>query len=177
MHEKLYPWAAITAEFDGAYFTQIYNPPEITLWSGAAGFDPETGKTIFYGFGRELDPEKLETFEYDGATWKLVETEQRPLTENAAISGLVFIEQLHGLIGVPSNYQSFQTWRYRDEKWEKIEVESTSPARHDGVLSHDISRDATIYWGGLYIINNEAFYSFDTLELKEGIHCRPLTMP
>jgi hypothetical protein len=58
----------ITIEFDGSNFYIINNPQDYTLQNGSMGFNPESGKTVFYGFGLLSDPYKLNTFEYDGKT-------------------------------------------------------------------------------------------------------------
>jgi hypothetical protein len=171
------PWSygpPITLEFDGTHVTKALNSPTITLNYGTIGYDSESGKTLFYGWGRNCWSEEMETFEYDGISWKLTVTEQRPSTNGHQMEGLVYVPQLIGLIGATSvGGTDFQTWLYKNSEWQQIPMDKKMPARGNGVLGFDNSRNTAVYWGGDVLGSD----SVDTIELKLVKHCRPTAKP
>jgi hypothetical protein len=169
----------ITVEFDGWTLSTIYNPPEYTLHYGSAGYDPGTGKTVFFGLGRVFEEgDVLETFEYDGTTWRLVETSQRPYTEEGPVAGLVYVPAAGGLIAVPSYSREYlQTWLYIDSDWRQIPLEVKMPDRMDGILGYDEGRGKAIYWGGDVKTGKGVTKSHDTLEFASFSHCRQVNKP
>jgi hypothetical protein len=168
----------VTVEFDGWSSRVVHNPSDYDMAWGAAGFNPETGKTIFYGYGRVLEYRELETFEYDGTTWSLIETAQKPYTDEGPITGLVYVPRLHGLIGVPSySGEYFQTWLFKDSEWRQIPLDARMPDRLHGILGFDKIIDKAIYWGGRVRAGVGLPISRDTLEFSSYSHCRPVSRP
>ena len=134
-----------TQEFDGHDYTRIAQPDGWNFTSGVAGFDPGTGRTVF--FGKVRDNHGPETAEFDGNAWTLVETSQAP-RKDGMMTPLVHVPALGGLVGAEQTSSGPVTWLYRGHDWRALGVQTPPPPRSGAQITYDETGGRLILFGG-----------------------------
>ena len=167
-----YPPKPLTLEFDGSNFYYFYMQEELNLIYCPFGYDPTTGKILYYGRWSSEDPAAA-TFEYLNAAWTRVGTGHSPELGWARMMGMVYVPDFGGIAGIPESYSDGELWVYKNNDWHRIIIQNTLPGRYYGAMGFDRHRNKVVVQGGL----NDDIPSHDTWELMEGQHCRPITKP
>ena len=161
-----------TQEFDGHDFTRTTQPEGWNFTSGVAGFDPGTGRTVF--FGKVRDNHGPETAEYDGAVWTLIDTSQAP-RKDGLMTPLVYIPALGGLVAVEHSPAGAVTWLYRGNDWRPLGVQAPAPLRPGAKIVHDEAHGRVVLFGGL---NGDDGPSMEVWEMVQVPgHQRPVDKP
>ena len=164
----------VTVEFDGSSIYYIPNSDD-PWWDpyfaiGTTGFDPISNRVVFYG--RCLDTEPLETWEYDGQIWTLVPTAQNPPTYHPII-GMSFEPDLRGLLALSNDLGLIDSWIYRNRQWEKLTIDGQFEGTLNALLAFDSAHGTPVFYGG----NNENGFVNRMWALQCAAHCKPVSKP
>jgi hypothetical protein len=168
-----------TLEYDGNRFYSILNPPDLTFDHGVLGFNPETGKTVYFGSAKE--GKEIETYEYDGSTWVKIVTEQTPPFRadawNYDNNGIPYVPDLYGIIFIPGSSDKSEIWLYKNGQWIKMDFIVEPPGRLDGILEYDHNMKRVVFWASDASVEGGNEYSGDVWAFGRHNHCRPLSKP
>lgn len=137
---------AWTYEFDGKDYQRISQAEELRFSSGVAGFDPGTGRTVF--FGKVRDNHGPETAEYSGAAWTMIDTAQAP-RKDGLMTPLAHVPALGGLVGVEQAADGAVTWVYREGNWQAVPVDQRFTPRPGARVAYDEARERLVLFGGI----------------------------
>jgi len=161
----------ITAEFDGHQFYEIQNAPGVILYSGIAGYNPDTRRVVFFGFNGFHDSNPT-TWEYDGNTWVQVQTVLQPnFSYSYHAAGMTYMPKLHALLALDYSDSSLETWLY-GSSWKIIQPSNSPTQAISSLMSINPLYNAIIDYN---VVNVASFYNI-TMELKL-FHCRPVAKP
>jgi hypothetical protein len=161
-----------TQEFDGRAFSPTAQPGTWTFASGVAGFDPQSGRTVY--FGKVRYNHDLETAEYDGTAWNLVETTQSPL-RRGTMTPLAHVPALGGLVGVENTVEGAVTWLYKEGDWRVLSVDQALLLRPHAQIAYNEARGRLVLFGGTPSGGDSASVVWE-LVLVSG-HSRPVEKP
>lgn len=161
-----------TQEFDGRDYTRTAQPDGWNFTSGVAGFDPGTGRTVF--FGKVRDNHGPETAEYDGAAWTMIDTAQAP-RKDGLMTPLAFVPALGGLVGVEETASGPVTWLYHGRDWRPLGVQAPPPPRPGAKLVYDEANARIILFGGLDGDGDPSSEVWELVQLPG--HQRPVEKP
>ena len=166
-----------TVEYDGNTFFVFDNPSGFVMTGGVAAYDPEIERTVYFGPNR--DGYGLETLEWDGTTWTVMQTKTKP---SQYINSMVYVPEMQGLMGVVSwpnvvgQSEPVEIWLYRNSSWEIVDIgNNPTPYRgsiSDSFLAYDEADKQVLLGGvpGFTLIES-------TWKLVPAGHCRPTARP
>lgn len=164
----------VTIEYDGSGFHVFYNPEGYGTTNGKAAFDPETGRIVFFGENRPGCG--LETMEWDGSEWAIIQTSHKP---EGWLEYMAYSPDFHGILAAMTicehypDCEPIHIWLYKDREWRLLHIQNNPKPKDAGAFfAYDPKRGKTILSGvpNSYLIES-------TWELEPAGHCRPVERP
>jgi N-acetylneuraminic acid mutarotase len=166
-----------TWTFDGATWTRVKNNPAPARALTAMWFDPIKNRTLIYGgIGRQQSTDRISRYgdmwSFDGSGWAEVKPAATPGTRYGAQVGVDPVTKKTVLFGglrvevngtLQTQVYADDTWEWDGTNWSKITTTTTPPARENGFLDWDPSRNALTLFGGY-----SGFYHSDVWTYQNG---------
>ena len=145
-----------TWELDaGQWVSRPQAPPALTPREDhGMAYDAGRGVTVLYG-GDDEHQVRDDTWEYDGAAWRLVPATGGPGRREGpsmAYDGQRKVTVLFGGIksdsGTMTPLPFDDTWEWDGKDWKKIATAQSATARHNGGMAYDAKRGRIVLFGG-----------------------------
>jgi hypothetical protein len=179
-----------TWTWDGSAWTRVKKNPAPSRSLATMWWDPTLKKTVLYGgIGRLSSLDRLRRYSdmwtFDGTQWtelKNVSTPGPRYGAQAVVDPRTGHVILFGGLRVdgiePNLVQVYadDTWEWDGAKWTRLETAGTPPARENGGLAYDPSRNQLFLFGGYVGYYLSDFWTFDPAG-KRWRFDDPLSLP
>jgi hypothetical protein len=163
-----------TWTWDGANWTRVKKNPAPSRALATMWWDPTLRKTVLYGgIGRLNSLDRLRRYDdmwtFDGTQWTELDVPTPgprygaqatvdPRTGHVLLFGGLRVDGVE-----PAVVQVYgaDTWDWDGAKWTKLDTANTPPARENGGLAYDPSRNQLFLFGGYVGYYLSDFWSYD----------------